>query len=270
MESKPADSLAGTEFANAADALAWLVAMGADEITLEQPVDRFAESASTAKAPASAPAAGPMASLQPSPPPRPAPVTVPVIGAGPEGDVASLNSIEEIAQALNFFETHPLRKNAMNLCLFEGPQQADVLVIGDHPRKDEDRSGQVFAGKSRLLLANMLLAIGLKLEDVGLMNLMPWRPLGGAAPKAAELSPILPYTRRALGLLRPRLILAFSALPGQHLGGGDASIQRQRGKWLDVGGVPLLATLHPDELLRMPNLKRQAWRDLQLFQEKLK
>jgi uracil-DNA glycosylase family 4 len=251
-------------FASAADALAWLVAMGADEITLEQPVDRFAESAKAVAAAVTPPKAPP--TFQPAPPSRPVPIT----GAIPAGEASGLNTIAELAQALNFFEAHPLRKNAMKLSFFEGPENADVLVIGDHPRKEEDRQGLVFAEKSRLLLANMLAAIGLKLEDVGLMNLMPWRPLGGAAPKPAELAPVLPFARRALELLRPRLILAFSALPGQHLAGGDASIQRQRGKWLDAGGIPLLSTLHPDELLRMPNLKRQAWRDLQIFREKLK
>ena len=259
METKPDD----LGFASAADALDWLIAMGADEIVLEQPVDRFAESAKLATA-APAPAR-PAFQLQAAPPVRPAP-TPPAI---PMGDAAGLNSIAEIAQALNFFEAHPLRKNAMKLSFFEGPERAEVLVVGDHPRKEEDRQGLVFAEKTRLLLANMLAAIGLKLDDVALMNLMPWRPLGGAAPKPAELAPVLPFARRALELVQPKLILAFSALPGHHLANGDASIQRQRGKWLDAGGVPLLATFHPDELLRMPNLKRQAWRDLLIFKERL-
>ena len=249
-------------FASAADALDWLVAMGADEIVLEQPVDRFAESA---KAPSQ-----PVVRVLPTPQPMAAaPRPAQPAPAIPMGDAASLNSIAEIAQALNFFEAHPLRKNAMKLSFFEGPERAEVLVIGDHPRKEEDRQGLVFAEKTRLLLANMLAAIGLKLDDVALMNLMPWRPLGGAAPKAAELAPVLPFARRALELVQPKLILAFSALPGHHLAGGDASIQRQRGKWLDAGGMPLLATFHPDELLRMPNLKRQAWRDLLIFKGRL-
>ena len=124
--------------------------------------------------------------------------------------------------------------------------------------------------KESLLLTNMLAAIGLKIEDVALMNLLPWRVLGGAAPRPADVQAVLPFTKRAMELVQPKFILAISALPGQHLAGGDASIQRQRGKWLDAGGIPLLATLHPEELLRTPTLKRMAWRDLQLFQEKLK
>ena len=250
MEFKPTD----LGFSGAAEAVAWLVAMGADEIALDQPIDRFAESAKVAS-PAPAKAA-PVAASQP--------ISIPH-----SADASGLNSIAEITQALNFLDSHPLKKTASKLSFFEGPERAYILIISDHPRKEEDRSGLVFADKARLLLANMLAAIGLKLEDVALMNLLPWRVLGGAAPRLADVQAVLPFAKRAVELVQPKFILAISALPGQHLAGVDASIQRQRGKWLDAGGIPLLATLHPEELLRTPTLKRMTWKDLQLFQEKL-
>ena len=241
-------------FATASVAVTWLVQMGADEIVTEQPVDRFADSAKTLVTAA-----------------KPVTVTTPPITmAIPVADASGFNSISEIVTALNFLDNHPLKKSASKLAFFEGPERPQILIISDYPRKEEDRAGLVFADKARLLISNMLAAIGLKLEDVGLMNLLPWRVLGGRAPNATEVMPTLAFAKRAVALLQPQAILAFSALPGRYLGGGDASIQRQRGKWLDVSGVPLLATLHPEELLRTPTLKRQAWRDLQLFQEKLK
>ena len=251
MELKPTD----LGFSNAADALAWLVAMGADEITLDQPIDRFAESARTV-ARVVAPAA-----------PKAAPIKAPVKQIA---DVSSLNSITEITQVLNFLETHPLKKSASKLSFFEGPERANIMIISDHPRREEDRSGLVFADKARLLLTNMLASIGLKLEDMALMNLLPWRVLGGAKARPADVQAVLPHAKRAVELVKPKFILAISGLPGQYLADADASIQRQRGKWMDASGIPLLATLHPEELLRNPILKRMAWRDLQLFQEKLK
>lgn len=242
------------DFQTPAEAVAWLVAMGADEIVLEQAVDRFAESAKSIP-PVAKPVAAP---------------AQPVATITPMADVSGLNSITEIITALNFLDNHPLKKSATKLSFFEGPERPHILLIADSPRKEEDRSGLVFADKARLLVSNMLAAIGLKLDDVALMNLLPWRVLGGRAPNATEVMPTLPFVRRAVELLQPQAILAFSALPGQYLGQADASIQRQRGKWIDVSGIPLLATLHPEELLRTPTLKRQAWRDLQIFQEKLK
>ena len=241
-----------SDFSGPAETLAWLIDMGADEIVLEQAVDRFAESAKLA------------------PPAQKPVVSKPIAPIAPSTDTSSLNSIADITQALNFLDNHPLKKSASKVSFYEGPEQARILLISDSPRKEEDRSGLVFADKARLLVSNMLTAIGLKLEDVALINLLPWRVLGARAPNASEVMPTLAFIRRAIELVQPQAILAFSALPGHYLAGGDASIQRQRGKWLDVGGIPLLATLHPEELLRTPTLKRQAWRDLQIFQEKLK
>ncbi|MEO9168698.1 MAG: uracil-DNA glycosylase [Aestuariivirga sp.] len=243
------------DFQTPAEAVAWLVQMGADEIVLEQAVDRFAESAKTIP---------PIAKSVAAPAPAPAAMVAPAV------DASGLNSITEIITALNFLDNHPLKKSATKLSFFEGPERPRILLIADSPRKEEDRSGLVFADKARLLVSNMLAAIGLKLDDVALINLLPWRVLGGRAPNATEVLPTLPFVRRAVELLQPQAILAFSALPGQYLGQADASIQRQRGKWIDVSGIPLLATLHPEELLRTPTLKRQAWRDLQIFAEKLK
>ena len=257
METQADDAVKQAGFASAADALAWLVAGGADEIVLDQPVDRFADSAKAEKPKVAAPVVQPLR--------QPAPVSAIAAAASPD----TLNTLADLIQALNFFETHPLRKNAMNLSFVEGPERAEILIISDRPRSEEDKTGLVFAGKARILLGNMLAAIGIKLEDVALMNLVPWRPAGNAAPKEADIHAVLPFARRAVQLIQPRLILGFSALPGQYLAAGDASILRQRGKWLNAGGPAFLSTLHPDELLKHPLQKKNAWRDLLTFREKL-
>ena len=100
MEFKPTD----LGFSGASEALVWLVSMGADEITLDQPIDRFAESA---KVPPPAPAKVAIAAA-------PQPVRVPR-----SADASGLNSIAEITQALNFLDSHPLKKTASKLSFFE-------------------------------------------------------------------------------------------------------------------------------------------------------
>jgi uracil-DNA glycosylase len=247
MDEKPNDPA----FDSASNALSWLVSMGADEIVLEHPVNRFAAPVVLEK-------------------PKPAPVLLKPTSVAAPSQAETCNSIAELTQALNYFESHPLRKSATQLSFFEGPQDAEILLISDRPRNEEDRSGLVFAGKSRVLLENMLAAIQLKIEDVGLMNLIPWRPPGNRSPTENEINLVLPFAKRALEILKPKFILAFSSVPGQYLAGGDASILRQRGKWQHVNAAQMLATLHPDELLKFPLHKKMAWRDLQIFRDGLK
>ncbi len=252
----------------AASALAWLVEMGADEIVAETAIDRFAASVVVEKPKAPSPI------IAAAPAPRPA--TLPDQAASDAAtQAASCNSLEALSQALNYFDANPLRKGATKLSFIEGNLQSSILVLSDRPRNEEDKSGQVVAAKARMLLQAMLAAIGLNIGDepaprnVMLMNFIPWRPPGNRQPLENEITACLPFAARAIALAQPKLILSLGSLGGQYLAGGDASIIRQRGKWLNVGATPLLSTLHPDELLKAPTQKKLAWRDLQNFKAKM-
>ena len=247
----------------AAQALAWLVAMGADEIIADQPMDRFAASAVKAVAPA--PKSAPL--LQPvSAPP---PVAPSQVAQDARNLASSANSLAELTQALAFFNDHPLRKGSTKLSFVEGPETARILLIGDKPRNEEDKSGQVFAGKARELLARMLAAIDLGLDDVMLLNFIPFRPPGNRAPSDIEIAASHPFALRAIELLSPSHILGFGPLAGQYLAGGEASILKQRGRLLKIGDADFISTLHPDELLKFPQQKKLAWRDLLAFKQRV-
>jgi uracil-DNA glycosylase family 4 len=238
------------------DALLWLIESGADEIISEQPLDRFALSLVAEK-------------------PKPAPIapvralTLPdQSAADAAAQAAACTNIEELIQAINYFEANPLRKSAMNLSFIEGPFQSPILVMGEKPRAEEDRSGQVFAGKTRVLLTAMLAAIDIKIEDVTLMNFIAWRPPGNRQAQESEIAMCLPFAARAIEIIKPKMILSFGALAGQHLAGGDSSLIRQRGKWQKIGDAHFMATMPPDELLKLPAQKKLAWRDLLAFKQK--
>ena len=257
--------------AEAARLLTWLAEMGADEAIAEQPVDRFLE-----KPAAPRPAAAPPPIAAPSPlRPAPRPV-VPVADGEIAARAAAAQSLSELGALLEAFESHPLRKTATRHCLHGGAEAARVLVLADRPRAEEDRSGQVFAGKHEVLAERMLAAIGLRglAEDTGreqaaLASFLPWRPPGNRAPTDIECRMIVPVIARAITLIRPRIILALGALPGQWLTGAAASIASQRGKWMDYEGIPMIATFHPETLLKSPASKRLAWHDLLALRTRL-
>ncbi len=237
---------------NPADALAWLVEMGADEIVSDVAIDRYAASAVVEK-------------------PKPVTVAAAAVTLPDQSSAAALaqasacNTIEALTQALNYFDANPLRKSATQLSFIEGKFDSRILVLGDRPRTEEDKSGQVFAGKSRELLTRMLAAIDVKIEDVALMNFIPWRPPGNRSPLETEIALCLPFAARAIEIMQPKIILSFGAIGGQYLAGGDASIIRQRGKWQRTGNADFIATMHPEELLKLPAQKKLAWRDLLAF-----
>jgi uracil-DNA glycosylase len=249
----------------AARLLVWLVESGADEIVLDLPVNRFAE-AVPAKA-------QPKPAIAPAVPAR-APQT-PIAQDAAER-AAQCTSIEELAAAFSGFDVPGLSASAQRFNFLQAVPGARVLVIGDRPRTEEEQEGGVFAGKTALLLANMLKAIGLAPpgqtdpETVALANLVPWRPPGNRNPIDIEVAMCVPFATRAIALLKPQLILCLGALPGKWLAQAGESVAQQRGKWMEINTVPALSTFHPFELLNYPERKKLAWRDLQMFQDRMK
>lgn len=144
-----------------------------------------------------------------------------------------------------------------------GPQRSDWLVVGEAPGAEEDRRGEPFVGAAGQLLDAMLKAIGLdRTRNVYIANVLKSRPPGNRDPKPEEVSACLPYLRRQVELLRPKIMLAVGRIAAQSLLGSDAPLGRLRSQVHHFGSIPLVVTYHPAYLLRSPGEKRKAWEDL--------
>lgn len=147
-----------------------------------------------------------------------------------------------------------------------GNRQADWLIVGEAPGAEEDRQGEPFVGRAGQLLNNMLRAVGLAREQVYIANILKCRPPNNRDPQAGEVSCCLPYLRRQIVLLQPKLILAVGRIAAQNLLACETPIGKLRGSVYQYEGVPLIVTYHPAYLLRSPQEKRKAWQDLLLAQ----
>ncbi|HKK04838.1 MAG TPA: uracil-DNA glycosylase [Gammaproteobacteria bacterium] len=146
-----------------------------------------------------------------------------------------------------------------------GDRRADWLVIGEAPGAEEDRQGEPFVGRAGQLLNNMLLAIGLKREQVYIANILKCRPPKNRDPRPEEVVCCEPYLARQVALLQPKIILAVGRIAAQNLLKTDTSLARMRGRVFNYGEsqVPVVVTYHPAYLLRTPRDKRKTWEDLQ-------
>jgi DNA polymerase len=146
-----------------------------------------------------------------------------------------------------------------------GDPSARLMVIGEAPGAEEDRQGEPFVGRAGQLLDLMLAAIGLKREQVYIANILKCRPPGNRDPRPGEASCCEPFLSRQIALVQPRVLLAIGRISAQNLLHTDAPIGRLRGRWFELGPacIPLMVTYHPAYLLRSPEEKAKAWRDLQ-------
>jgi DNA polymerase len=145
-----------------------------------------------------------------------------------------------------------------------GNEDADLLVVGEAPGVDEDRQGEPFVGRAGQLLNRMLAAIGLQRGDVYIANILKCRPPGNRDPRPDETAACRGFLMRQIDLIRPSLILSVGRISAQNLLGTDEPVGRLRGRWFEFGpqSLPLTVTYHPSYLLRSPEQKAKAWKDL--------
>ena len=120
-------------------------------------------------------------------------------------------------------------------------------------------------GRAGQLLDAMLRAIGLsRAQNVYIANVLKSRPPNNRDPQPDEVAACLPYLRRQIELVRPRLLLAVGRIAAQNLLATEESLSRLRGRVHQFGelNTPLVVTYHPAYLLRTPSDKRKAWEDL--------
>ena len=188
---------------------------------------------------------------------------------------AKAQSLEELKQAALEFNGCALKATAKSTVFGAGNAHAKVMLVGEAPGADEDRTGLPFVGRSGRLLEKMLAAIGLKREDVYITNVIMWRPPGNRTPTDAEVAVCLPFLKRQIELIDPKLIVFLGASAANALLDNTESISKMRGRFLEYEtagkkNIPALATFHPAFLLRNCAQKAKSWSDFLRILKKLK
>jgi DNA polymerase len=156
-----------------------------------------------------------------------------------------------------------------NLVFGVGNPEAAIVFVGEAPGADEDAQGEPFVGRAGQLLTRIIGAMGLKREDVYIANILKCRPPGNRQPRPNEVIECLPYLRRQIAVIQPKVIVCLGGVAAQTLLQTDMPVGRMRHQWHDYDGVPLLVTFHPAYLLRNPNDKGEVWEDMKLVLHKL-
>lgn len=192
-----------------------------------------------------------------------------------EALAAGADSLEALKAAIESFEGCPLKQLCDKTVVYDGTLGAPVMVLGEGPGGQEDRIGLPFVGKAGQLLDKMLAAIQLdRKTNTFISNVNYWRPPGNRNPEADELAVCRPFVDRMVDLAQPKIIIATGGVAAKSLLDTKTGIMRLRGSerpFKTPAGteVPLVPMFHPAYLLRRPQDKSRAWRDLLLVQARL-
>jgi DNA polymerase len=157
-----------------------------------------------------------------------------------------------------------------NVVFGEGAPKAEVMFIGEAPGQTEDETGRPFVGRAGQLLTKIIEnAMGLRREDVFIANINKCRPPGNRAPEPDEVAACLPYLRRQIDLVSPKVIVCLGKTAAANLLGDTRSVGKLRGLALTFSETPVVVTWHPAYLLRNPAAKPETWADIKRVNQML-
>jgi DNA polymerase len=156
-----------------------------------------------------------------------------------------------------------LGRTRTNMVFADGNPHAELMFIGEGPGADEDATGVPFVGRAGELLSKMIAAMTFdRKTETCIANIVKCRPPGNRNPADDEAAACMPYLKRQIEMVNPKVIVLLGAVPLLYLF-NLKGIMKLRGRWLDYNGIPVMPTYHPAFLLRNPPAKKDAWADLQ-------
>ncbi len=172
------------------------------------------------------------------------------------------NSLEQLKALVDKCELCGLSKSRINTVFGAGTDRSKLVIIGEAPGAEEDKTGLPFVGRSGKLLTKMLEAIGLSREDVFICNVLKCRPPNNRDPKSEEIKKCSVYLDKQLEILKPKYILALGRISAKRILEKDLTMKDFRKEIHSFQNIPVMVTYHPSALLRNPKWKYDAWEDL--------
>jgi uracil-DNA glycosylase len=193
--------------------------------------------------------------------------TLPAPGAARDAEPAV--RLAQLAAAVHDCRKCGLHRGRTQVVFGSGDPAAALVFIGEAPGHDEDVQGEPFVGAAGQLLNRIIAAIGLRREQVYILNIIKCRPPQNRNPQPDEIAACWPILQAQLACLRPRIICALGTFAAQTLLQTEERISRLRGRFHRLGDIQVMPTYHPAFLLRNAQYKRAVWEDMQLIQRAL-
>jgi uracil-DNA glycosylase family 4 len=162
-----------------------------------------------------------------------------------------------------------LHKTKRNYVPGEGSLTPDIFFIGEGPGETEDRFGRPFIGKAGQLLDRVITRMGYSRQSVFIGNIVKCRPPNNRNPLKEEVDSCLPFLKKQIEIMKPRVLVCLGKVALENLIGGSFPITRVRGQIFNYNGIPVVPTFHPAFILHQKTkdeisaAKWKIWEDMQ-------
>ena len=189
------------------------------------------------------------------------------------GKINKEKNLDELKEQINSIENCSLKNNAKKIILGDGNINSPIMLVGETPGIEEDKTGLTFMGDVGSLLKKMLIAINIKKENIYSTYAVNFRPPEDRKPTSVEIKRYSQFLQKHISIIKPKIIILMGSSAMESLTGLNSKITIERGKWKEViiknTSYNVIITFNPSYLLRVPENKKYSWEDLKKIKQKI-
>lgn len=203
--------------------------------------------------------------LEPQSVPREPNSSKPSLDLSPE----TAASLDQLFFRIRDCEICALSKTRRTLVFGQGNHKANLMIVGEAPGDEEDKSGLAFVGRAGQLLTQIISSIGVSRDSVFICNTVKCRPPDNRSPSANELEACFPFLNKQIEILKPKLIITLGNVATKRLVPNAPGISLARGQEYSYLGVPVIPIYHPSDLIKRPAELPKVWQDMRVVRQRL-
>jgi uracil-DNA glycosylase len=172
-----------------------------------------------------------------------------------------MSALTELYEQIKICHKCDISRSRTNAVPGEGPENAEIMFIGEAPGWNEDKQGRPFVGQAGQFLDTLLASINLDRKKVYIANVIKCRPPENRDPLPTEIQNCAPWLEKQVELLKPKMIVTLGRYSMAKYFPGK-SISKIHGTALNQNGVIYFAMYHPAAALHQGNLRQVIENDM--------
>tara|TARA_B110001452_G_C15142578_1_gene397828 strand:+ start:143 stop:874 length:732 start_codon:yes stop_codon:yes gene_type:complete len=188
-------------------------------------------------------------------------------------NIDTAKQLDELKKEIGSIKDCVLKENSKKIVLGDGNFNSPIMLVGEAPGIEEDKSGLTFVGENGELLKKMLIAINIKKENIYSTYAVNFRPPEDRKPNSSEIKRYSKFLQKHISIINPKIIILMGSTAMESLTGLNNKISTERGKWKEIivqnTCYNVIITFNPSYLLRVPENKKHSWDDLKKIKRKI-
>ena len=163
-------------------------------------------------------------------------------------------TLKELNEEIHNCHKCRLWKGAKHTVPGEGPQNAKLMLVGQNPGIEEDKTGRPFVGRAGKFLNKVLAENGINREEVFITNIVKHVTPQNRKPFPDEMEACAPYLTEHINLIKPRIVVLMGAVAWQAP---------------KVKGIKYIVTVHPSAAMRFTKMRKRFLEDFLILRKLL-